>query len=122
MCGHFSTGIADCGLRIADISQRATEPQSKSTEDGLYLSVLFSVALWLCGDALPQSAIHKSLRSGHDALLEDQRAAAIGPHLAGRRASDFFRLAPTHFHLLLGHSRVDLSFLNRRPHVCSPFV
>ena len=62
------------------------------------------------------------LRSDHDALLEDQRPSGISPHLTSRRASDLFRLAPTHLHLLLGHSRVDLSFLDRRPYVCSPFV
>src|SRR5262249_26461291 len=65
---------------------------------------------------------HKSLRSGHNAFLEDQRAAQIGPHLAGRRASDLLRLAPTHLHLLLGHSNVNLPLLDRRPYVRPPFV
>ena len=41
--------IEDCGLPIADISHRATETQSRSTQDGFYLSVLFSVSLCLCG-------------------------------------------------------------------------
>jgi hypothetical protein len=55
--GHCGLRIADCGLRIAEISHRATETQSKSTEDGFHLSMLFSVALWLCGQTLSQSSI-----------------------------------------------------------------
>src|SRR5215510_6702343 len=43
-CGSFN-----CELRIAVISHRATEAQSRSTQDRLYLSVLFSVSLCFCG-------------------------------------------------------------------------
>src|SRR5215510_5623521 len=51
--------IADCELRIADISHRATETQRRSTQDGFYLSVLFSVSLCLCGSV---ANIRNSLR------------------------------------------------------------
>src|SRR5262249_18743243 len=40
---HFRSRIA------AGLSHRDTEPQSKSTEGGFHLSVLFSAPLWLCG-------------------------------------------------------------------------
>src|SRR5262245_62949643 len=61
------------------------------------------------------------LRPAQDALLENQRAAGIGPHFTGRSARDLFRIAPTHLHQLLGHSGIDLPPLDRRPYFRPPF-
>src|SRR5262249_12869100 len=70
----------------------------------------------------PQPPHSPSLRSGHDPLPEDQRAALICPHLASRRACNLVRFSPTHLHLFLSHSRVNLSLLNRPPYLRAPFV
>src|SRR5215510_3922866 len=65
--------IADCGLRIAMLSHRDTETQSRKRKEAfsaisfpLFLCV--SVSLWLTAIRNPQSAIRDRLR-GRGALL-----------------------------------------------------
>src|SRR5262245_951688 len=128
MCGHFSTrrgvGSGDWGMgngngEKAPLTSFPTphSPFPTSQHPTPYSPLPTPHSLL----PTPHSPF-PSLRSIQDAFLEDQRAARVGPHLASRRASDLFRLAPTHLHLLLGHSRIDLPLLNRPPYVSTPFI